>query len=160
MHRVNRQRADGCFDGTLYYGRAVAGVIPGYPAIPDPISSSVKNIDLQDWEASRWVQTKIAWSSLDFAGSTAVAANRLGPGAHPELNTGATGLMHHTQKLSCPTFDARGTGHRLRETSPARFVVRARALVAADIRRGFAQLCSGRQARAQRPRSTRRRHGD
>ena len=45
-------------------------------------------------------------------------------------------------------------------TSPARFVVRARALVAADIRRGFAQLCSGRQARAQRPRSTRRRHGD
>ena len=99
VHRVNRQRADGCFDGILYYGRAVAGVVPGYPAIPDPISSSVKNIDLQDWEASRWVQTKIAWSSLDFAGSTAVAANRLGPGAHPELNTGATGLMHHPETL-------------------------------------------------------------
>lgn len=98
VHRVNRQRADGCFDGTLYYGRAVAGVVPGYPALPDIIASSVMNMETGDW-TSRWVPTKIAWSSLDFAGSTAVAANRLGPGAHPELNMGATGLMHHPETL-------------------------------------------------------------
>ena len=61
---MNRQRADGCFDGTLYYGRAVAGVVPGYPAIPDAISSSAMNFDTGDFEASRWIQTKIAWSSV------------------------------------------------------------------------------------------------
>ena len=60
---MNRQRADGCFDGILYYGRAVAGVVPGYPAIPDAISSSAMNFDTGDFEASRWIQTKIAWSS-------------------------------------------------------------------------------------------------
>lgn len=72
---TNGQRADGCFDGVSYYPRALAGLIPGYTAVADP------NAMNQEKVGKKFVGPMIAWSSLDFKGSSAVASNRLGPGA-------------------------------------------------------------------------------
>lgn len=81
---TNGQRDDGCFDGALYYAQALAGVIPGYPEVPDviPVMNTIMYTAAQLSSGGETIvmNTKIPWISLDLAGPAYVASNRLGLG--------------------------------------------------------------------------------